>query len=879
MKKLLILTLLIGAICSCSSHFISNKEYRTMVEKDFLSRKDTLNRDGIFDVFDKSLSKREKEAMMFLYAYMPLGDLVDYPSDLYLKSLKSTLATQKRVSWGKDIPEDIFRHFVLPIRVNNEYLDSSRYVLFAEIYPRIKNMSLHDAVLEVNHWCHEKMIYRPTNSRTSSALASMKTGFGRCGEESVFAVAALRSVGIPARQVYTPRWAHTDDNHAWVEVWVDGKWHYMGACEPEPELNVAWFSKTAQRALLMHTKAFGKYNGIEPKMQSTDNYTEINVTDNYTETASSKVKVIDETNKIVIGANISFRIYNYAEFYPVLTTKTDSLGVASILAGKGDLIVWASKGNKYGFKIISVGQDELTTLSLDRVIGDNVSQELNITPPKEGDKEVLISDEKRALNSKRLEEENVIRENYTSTFINKENAIIMAKELGYNPYITAKYIEDSQGNWQEIAQFLKEVPKNKQRVSEAILGTLLDKDLRDVKKETLFDHINHSDNSLNKTLFNEYILSPRVLYELPSPYKEQLQKQFDQNLIAKARQNPQVLVSWVKDSIKVDNNSNSMKVPILPIGVFRARAADENSRNIFFVALCRSFGIPSRIEAVSGKVQFYDKGWKDVSFENKKQENSSKGTLRMRYNQTGGLDNPLYDSHFTISKYENGEFKLLNFRNNDGFEGTTSYKSNFSKDVALDTGYYMLCSGIRMASGKVLSMVKLFNIKNNAVTNVELIMREDKNDIQVIGNINPEQSCSINESGIEQTILEITGRGYFVIAILGAKQEPTSHLLRDIAPYSQRFEKWGRKMIMLFKDQEDFARFNHAEFPKMPSNMVFGVDNDQKVTEMISESMKINNPNSLPIVIIADTFGRVVYFSQGYKIGEGEQLLRIIDKL
>ena len=36
------------------------------------------------------------------------------------------------------------------------------------------------------------------------------------------------------RQGYTPRWAHTDDNHAWVEAWVNGKWYFLGACEPEP---------------------------------------------------------------------------------------------------------------------------------------------------------------------------------------------------------------------------------------------------------------------------------------------------------------------------------------------------------------------------------------------------------------------------------------------------------------------------------------------------------------------------------------------------------------------------------------------------------------------------------------------------------------------
>ncbi len=88
-------------------------------------------------------------------------------------------------------------------------------------------MSLEDAILEINHWCHEKVTYTPTDARTRGPIAVMATGKGRCGEESTFTVSALRAAGIPARQVYTPRWAHTDDNHAWVEAWADGKWHFL----------------------------------------------------------------------------------------------------------------------------------------------------------------------------------------------------------------------------------------------------------------------------------------------------------------------------------------------------------------------------------------------------------------------------------------------------------------------------------------------------------------------------------------------------------------------------------------------------------------------------------------------------------------------------
>ena len=204
------------------------------------------------------ISTEQREALKFLYAYMPMADIADHSVDYFLENIDCSLQARQEMPWGKTVPEREFRHFVLPVRVNNEDLDSCRMVFYAELKERVQGLSMRDAVLEVNHWCHEKVTYRPTDARTSSPLASVKTAYGRCGEESTFTVSALRSVGIPARQVYTPRWAHTDNNHAWVEAWVDGKWYFLGACEPEPVLNLAWFNAPASRGMLMHTKVFGQ---------------------------------------------------------------------------------------------------------------------------------------------------------------------------------------------------------------------------------------------------------------------------------------------------------------------------------------------------------------------------------------------------------------------------------------------------------------------------------------------------------------------------------------------------------------------------------------------------------------------------------------------
>ena len=95
--------------------------------------------------------------------------------------------------WGKDIPEDIFLHYVLPCRVNNENLDSFRIVYYDEIMSRVKDKDMIDAALEINHWCHEKVTYQPADIRTSAPMSTILSARGRCGEESTFTVAALQN--------------------------------------------------------------------------------------------------------------------------------------------------------------------------------------------------------------------------------------------------------------------------------------------------------------------------------------------------------------------------------------------------------------------------------------------------------------------------------------------------------------------------------------------------------------------------------------------------------------------------------------------------------------------------------------------------------------
>ena len=280
----------------------------------------------------------------------------------------------------------------------------------------------------MNHWCHEKMTYQPSDGRTHAPLASVKNGLGRCGEESTFCVAALRSVGIPARQVYTPRWAHTESNHAWVEAWADGEWVFIGACEPEPVLNLGWFNAPASRAMLTHTKVFGNYDGPEEVVLRTPGYTEINLIDNYAKSAEIAFRVLSESGAPVEGARVDFCIYNSSQFYPAVSKYTDADGRTALSAGLGDMLVWASKDGAYGYVKVHFGENTEATITLDSPTG--VSELLAIVPPVEDVTLPEVTPAQRAENDRRMAYEDSVRKAYMAGFPNRAAAEALAAELG-----------------------------------------------------------------------------------------------------------------------------------------------------------------------------------------------------------------------------------------------------------------------------------------------------------------------------------------------------------------------------------------------------------------------------------------------------------------
>lgn len=875
-------------LCACgNNHFINDSTYREQVVRDVELKQRQLPDGDLFGIFRQTLTTNEREALMFLYAYMPVSDIADYSGEYYLDNVRLSARAKAEMPWGKDIPEDVFRHFVLPIRVNNENLDNSREVFFAELKERVKDLSLHDAVLEVNHWCHEKVVYMPSDGRTSSPLASVSSAYGRCGEESTFTVAALRSVGIPARQVYTPRWAHTDDNHAWVEAWVDGKWHFLGACEPEPVLDLGWFNSAAGRGMLMHSKVFGRYEGKEEIVLQTPLCTEINLTPNYAPVGKASITVVGMDGKPVLDAKVEFKIYNYAEFYTAAIRYTDKDGMTSLSAGRGDMLAWASKDGTYGYARVSFGADNHVSIVLDKA-GTEISFEtIDIVPPAESANIPEVSAELREANNVRLAKEDSLRNAYTATFFTQEQADRFVEEH-HLPEKVAGYLIASRGNRQTILQFLLDAQeKNLEKRAVDLLSVISAKDLRDVTSDVLTDHlINTPQETVEADLYTTCVLNPRVGNEMIRAYKSYFQKAVPQADKEAFTSDPQKLIEWCKANLSLHKALNLPNTIISPMGVWKSRVADIKSRNVFFVSLLRSLGVPAWVDRVTGKVQYKASDGQaiDVDFEQTQAASAPKGKLILDYKPTSAVPDPKYYTHFSLSKIENDAPRLMSYDEGDvDMGGGTSWAHTFKNGITVEAGHYMLVSGVRQSDGSVSTGIAFFDVNEGETSRMALVLHEKggKN-IEVIGHLdttlrltplNSEESVGISDH------CGCTRDSYYVLAILGVNQEPTNHVLRDIAALGRDFEACGQRIVFLFPNKAQSLKYKSADFPGLPSTISYGIDTDNVIQKQLGNALKLKNSTQLPIVVIVNTEGDIVFKSQGYTIGLGEQLMKEIKHL
>lgn len=852
--------LLFTACTEHGAHFITDSAYRQQVEADYeVARHLAGPRQGrLLGVMDQDLTNEEREALKFLFAYMPLNDMADYDGAFFLRNVRLAFAARDTFSWGKTIPEDVFRHFVLPYRVNNENLDSARAVFFHELTPRLKNLTMKEAALEVNHWCHEKVNYQGTDSRTISPLGAICTAYGRCGEESTFTTTALRSVGIPARQVYTPRWAHVDDNHAWVEVWVDGKWQFLGACEPAPDLNQGWFAGPALRTMMVHTNAFGRYQGTEKVLKSYDKYARLNLLGNYAPTRQIAVKVTGRDGLSIPGAAVDFGLYNYAEFYTLHRVTSDDNGIALFETGLGDIQVWASdKRGNFNLSRLTVETTDTFVLQLTHKVGDAFTYDSDNIPPIVREP-AIISESGQKENDRRLAIEDSIRNAYIATFIKEDEARALAASLKLDADRFWSVIQKSRGNWRAIRSFFEKTGSTSGKLALILTETIAEKDLHDTPEAVLTDHLTRYIATGGSLIPDEqeklYVLNPRIDLEKLTPYRSLLADSLSFLRSSDDAATAGSIAAWIDENITIDSVNNYYGIRITPPGVFGLRRSDPSNRDLFFVAVCRSLGIGARLEPATKIPQYYADGWVNISFAAGKAQAfvMGKGRVSLIYNQKETPE-PLYYIHFSLARFDGTAMKTLEF---DEMKPI----SQFPEELELEPGFYRLLTGNRLSDGTVLVRQLFFNLAKGEKKKIDLVVRHDQVSLKVIARW-AEHPLNLSSATI--------------VGWIDPETEPGRHFLVDMEPVKESFEKADIRMQIFTGDESTGKKIKG----RLPEGTIVRTDEGWSLAKLFTRITGLKSDDALPVFVVLTPEGDVVYYTSGYQIGTGEQLFKTMQRV
>lgn len=560
-------------------------------------------RKGEVDAYIKDREENFRLCLQYLYGHMPAHDVLSFPVEVLASFVEATLEAYESIPYMQAIPQEIFFPYVLFHRVNSECLDGSRGYLMGEMLPYVQNKSMEDAALAVNYWCYAHATYAPADDRTLGPLAVLRGTRGRCGEESVLTVSALRSVGIPARQIYCPRWSHCDDNHAWVEFWAHGSWHYLGACEPEPVADRGWFTAAASRAMLVHTHCWADF-GDEPALTTTPLRSEISRTAHYAKTRTLRVQVLEQ-GQPVANARVDFQILNYAELFTLHRAFTDGQGRVSFETGLGDLCVSVSYQNQY---VVKKAEGNSLILELGELHSSQL--EFDLVPP-------------------------VGRSDIEPGWPDAAHLEKLAQCKAHLDAIRASFSNpDIGGNEAQIQAFLQN-PTWPMEQKRAMLATLRPKDLVDITAETLADAMVAGDLPL------------RIRNEMLRPERGFIRAMFPAGFA-----DPAQILSWMKENLQIVEHFGVDNYDPSPLGCLQNRQVPEGSFDLVFVAMCRAFGFAAQLDPHTGVGQWLDGAgqWHNIT--------GDFAPLKLTLVSPAGKALS-YAEHFSIARWNGSDFVTL----------------------------------------------------------------------------------------------------------------------------------------------------------------------------------------------------------------------------
>ena len=805
-----------------------------------------------------SVSEEVLLAAKWICANSPLSDLANYDFAIFLSCAEHGVYLREHSPFAKDVPEDIFLNYVLHIRVNEEELCDCRKFFHSQLAGRVEGLSMREAILEANYWNAENVMYQATDGRTISAMGAYRSAYGRCGEESAFGVNVFRALGIPARQIYTPRWAHCDDNHAWVEVWCDGKWYFLGACEPEEVLNKGWFTNASSRAMLIHSRCFSDISG-EEVISKVGMANFLNNLKLYAVTTRLTVTVKDAAGAPVEGAQVSFGILNYSDIFPAAVVTTGADGIAALTCGLGTINIHVKKDSLHCERMVytpDCDQVEIV-LQTETPVWDTWEDFVSVAPRDQIVNGAKPTEEQKELGLKRTAAANAKREQRVAEMFSEARARAVVEQGGYSQEIYDLLFE-SRGNVERLIGFLEDGAFTA-REKEALLLTLSKKDRRDVDPDILREALalTRGYAAGRDDLFYPYIVCPRVFNEPLSKNRQFILDYFGDEQKAAFRADPAKVWRYIQENIGFDPTVEYGQIVTRPVGALTVKNASPLSQKILFVSICRALGIAARMNPVDQGAEY----WQNGAFQPVQPLSEGSGTLIFEKEPEETWQ---YGPDFSVSFLVDGIYQRL--------ELSDEKWENNQLRIPAHGGDYRIITDNRLPNGSIHASKYHLRLADGGTKTVKL--RKFQADLsQMLDNFALDEFKVRDEAG--QTVLgsQLTEKKA-VLMWLEEGMEPTEHILNEMLEQEADFQNLPADIVFMVHGKEALENAKLKKVLDTFPRIRVCCDSFVPNVETIARRMYVD-PEKLPLIVVTTGTLNAVYACSGYNVGSGDMIVKI----
>lgn len=809
---------------------------------------------------EKSVSEDVIFAVKWLYANSPLSDMANYDFAMFQACAEHGVFLRANSPFAKAVPEGIFLNYVLHLRVNEEELCDCRKLFYDQLADRVNHMSMHDAIIELNYWNAENVMYQLTDIRTISALGAYYSAYGRCGEESNFGVNVYRALGIPARQIYAPKWSHCDDNHAWIEVYCDGNWYFLGACEPEEVLNKGWFTNASSRAMLVHSRCFGEPQD-EEFISKGGMVNFVNNSKLYAVTKKLTVVVKDEHGNRVPRAQVGFGVLNYSHLFNVAVMETDANGEASLTCGLGSMNIHVKKDGIYNEKMIFTPDVDVVEMILKKpeVIYDQWEPFVSVAPKDQIVNGAKPTEEQKELCMKKTAAANAMREQRVADMFDEEKAKAVVEKYGYSQEIY-EILYESRSHVTELIQFLEDENFTAHE-KEKLLLTLSRKDRRDVDIEILKEALTLTKEYSfeDEEMFYQYVVCPRVYFEPLTRNRQFILNFFTEEQKASFRADPKKVWTYICENIGFDPEVEYGQITTSPSGALTVKNASALSRKILYVCICRALGIVSRMNPVNQLAEYYaDGAFIPV-------EVLVKGDCTIVFEKEDD-ETFLYLPDFSIGQLVDGEYQTLDLENE-------KWDGNQLK-ISVTSGQYRVITDNRLPNGNIFANKYHFVLKEGE-SKVLKLEKYQANLAEMLSNLALDEFKVYDEAGNVVPGSEIT-KNKTVLMWLEQGKEPTEHILNEMLDQPGDFKELPADLVFMVKSKEALENAKVKKvletFPKIKVYYDSFVPNVETLGRRTYVDFE-----KLPLIIITTKELNAVYACSGYNVGSGDMIVKVVN--